>query len=199
LTKESNEELRPAKTLWDWLQLVAVPLALAVLAIVFNNWQSGRDAKREEASASLERAIAREARLDAVLQKYLSQLSNLVLDHALLTSREGSNVREVARTLTLAAIRRLDGSRKGEVVRYLTDTGLIAGRTAARHHGFDSFKLGPPIIGLADADLRHANLRNLVIDNASLSGADLRGANFDGAEISDVDFTSTRAQAVNGI
>jgi hypothetical protein len=114
--KDESEEIRPAKTAWDWLQLIAVPVALAILALLFNSWQSGREADREEARASGEREIARDARLDAVLQTYITQLSALVVDHKLLASRRGTDVRAAARTLTLAAVRRLDGKRKGEVI-----------------------------------------------------------------------------------
>jgi uncharacterized protein YjbI with pentapeptide repeats len=184
-TTAPNEEVRPAKTLWDWLQLIAVPLALAVLAVLFNEWQSERDARREERSAIRERAIARDARLDAVLQTYITQLSNLVLDHQLLTSGETSDVRVIARTLTLAAVRRLDGRRKGEVVRYLDDAGLIAS---------DAGGAEGPIIFLGDADLRRADLRDARSQGLSFAGADLRGARFDRADILFTDFAGSRLQ-----
>jgi hypothetical protein len=192
-SKGPEEEIRPAKTLWDWLQLVAVPLALAILALLFNGWQSGREAKREESRAAREREIAREGRLDAVLQTYITQLSRLMLEDKLRSSREGSDVRVAARTLTLAAVRRLDGARKGEVVRYLADSRLIEGRSH-RRGGAILTGQRPPKLQLSDADLRGADLRGASLFALSLSGADLRGARFDGADLLDVDLTSTRMQ-----
>src|SRR5579864_1129885 len=35
-TLKPNEQYRPAKTLWDWLQLLIVPLVLAIAALLFN-------------------------------------------------------------------------------------------------------------------------------------------------------------------
>src|SRR3712207_2244037 len=83
--KTPDEEIRPAKTAWDWLQLLVVPVVLAVLAIALNSWQSDREAKREEARVAREavredqrrrqeQALAREARLDDTLRTYFTQM-----------------------------------------------------------------------------------------------------------------------------
>jgi hypothetical protein len=39
---------RPAKTLWDWLQLLIVPLVLALGAFALNAAQSDRDREQED-------------------------------------------------------------------------------------------------------------------------------------------------------
>jgi hypothetical protein len=62
--KADNEQIRPAKTAWDWLQLLIVPVALTALALALNSWQSSREAERETARADREREFAEEARLD---------------------------------------------------------------------------------------------------------------------------------------
>jgi uncharacterized protein YjbI with pentapeptide repeats len=194
--KTPEEEIRPAKTLWDWLQLIAVPLVLTILVVLVSSWQSGRDAKREEARAIREREIAREARLDQVLQTYITQLSALVLENKLLSSNGSSDVRVIARTLTLAAVRRLDGARKGEVVRYLADSGLILFTRREIDESATSWSVftQPPKVRLSDADLRGADLRSAVLSQVDLSGADLRGARFDGALLLDVDLSKTYMQ-----
>jgi uncharacterized protein YjbI with pentapeptide repeats len=88
----------------------------------------------------------------------------------------------VARTATLTAVRRLDGRRKGEVIRFLAEAGLlnypIAEGDADLHH---------PIVNLADADLHGANLANARLHNVTLDG-DLRGARFDNANMERVSF-----------
>lgn len=50
-------EDRPAKTLWDWLQLLGIPVALAALAFLLNDAQSSRDQHHEDRRATRQRKI----------------------------------------------------------------------------------------------------------------------------------------------
>jgi hypothetical protein len=52
-----DAEDRPAKTLWDWLQLLGIPLALASLAFLLNAAQSGREQQREDQRATRQRIV----------------------------------------------------------------------------------------------------------------------------------------------
>ena len=114
-----NEQVQPAKTLWDWLQLLIVPAILIGVTFVWSATQTRSDNKREDRRIDADQAAAEEARRDATLQAYLDEMSGLMLDKKLLTSKESDAVRAVARTVTLTALRRLNGERKGEVVRFL--------------------------------------------------------------------------------
>ena len=160
--RRRGDEVLPARTLWDWLQLLVVPLALAAVAVLFNQWQSDREQRREDRRAAevrvadrnraarAERAAADAARNDA-LRRYLDAMSELMLDRQLLKrpKLDAPNIdapNNVARTLTLTTLRQLDGERKGEVVRFLAQAGLLEGdRSSAR-------------VVLEDADLRGAKL-----------------------------------------
>src|SRR3954447_3816726 len=195
-SKDPGEELRPAKTAWDWLQLIAVPLALAVLALLFNTWLSGREAGRDEVPAKRDREIAGQARLDQILTDYIRDMSKLVLERHLLRSRYGSDVQAVARMLTLATVRRLDGGRKGEVLAYLMEARLLGvGGTAgsgAPGQGRARVKVdmeGGDLRGadlsshsvsgwLEGVDLRDARFNSAFLDGAQLNGSGLRGASF---------------------
>lgn len=134
--KDADVEIQPARTLWDWLQLLVITLALAGLAFLLNNSQSEREQRREDERttreqrraderAVQERGRAEEAADEEALRGYLAQMSALMLDRKLLRSRRGSDVRAVARTLTLTAARRLDGERRGVVVRFLAEARLV--------------------------------------------------------------------------
>jgi hypothetical protein len=120
------------KTLWDWLQLLIVPAILIGVTFAWSATQTRSDNRREDRRIEADRVAAEEARRDATLQAYLDQMSGLMLHERLLTSRPGAGVRAVARTVTLTTLRRLNGGRKGEVVRFLKEAGLIDARPRGR-------------------------------------------------------------------
>jgi hypothetical protein len=129
--KAPDEEVQPAKTLWDWLQLLIVPAILVGVTFVWTASQTRSDNKREDRRIAADRAAAEEARRDATLQGYLGEMSGLMLDKKLLTSTAGSAVSTVASTVTLTTLRRLDGERKAAVVRFLYEAGLLNPRPRA--------------------------------------------------------------------
>jgi uncharacterized protein YjbI with pentapeptide repeats len=181
-TKSPNEELRPAKTAWDWLQLAVVPGALAVVAIAFNAAQGSRDAKREDGRAKEQARLAVDARRDDAVQAYVEQMSGLMLDRHLVGSKD-LNLRAVARTLTLTALRTLDGRRKGQIIQFLWEAGLINRRGPG---GADS------VIALADADLRGVVLKNAYLGGVAMDWADLRNAKLSGASLTDASLVEAR-------
>jgi uncharacterized protein YjbI with pentapeptide repeats len=165
--KAADEEVQPAKTLWDWLQLL-----IAILIGVTFAWsatQTRSDNKREDRRITADRTAAEEARRDATLQTYLDQMSDLMLNKQLPTAKDGSSVRAVARTVTLATLRRLDGERKAEVVRFLYEAQLLDGEV--------------PQVNLAGADLVDAKLNFALLEGADLGLVNLRGANLANADL----------------
>jgi uncharacterized protein YjbI with pentapeptide repeats len=182
--KAPDEEVQPAKTLWDWLQLLIVPAILIGVTFAWSSLQTRSD-----------RAAAEEARQDATLQGYLAQMSGLMLHEKLLSSQWDDPVRAVARTVTLATLRQLDGERKSEVVRFLSEARLINGEDPrVRLKGADladaNFHFAVLVVAYLDgvdlrgADLRGADLRNAYLRGADLRRTDLRGANLSGASLS---------------
>jgi hypothetical protein len=65
-----NENIEPAKTLWDWLDLLIVSAMLAVLGLWFNRAQRSRDESFQSQRAE-----------DATLEKYLDYVSKLLVDN----------------------------------------------------------------------------------------------------------------------
>jgi uncharacterized protein YjbI with pentapeptide repeats len=180
-TKKPNEEVRPAKTAWDWLQLLIVPGVLIVIGYLFNAAEASRDREREDKRAAQAQFIAAEARRDQVLQDYLARMGDLVLDRGLRDSKQGSDVRGVGRTLTLTVLRRLDGRRKGEVVRFLADSKLIDGP-------------GTPVLTLSAANLRGAVLTGASLRDVVFDAVDLRRAKFGGSALNLVRFEGARLE-----
>jgi uncharacterized protein YjbI with pentapeptide repeats len=173
-TKGENEEVQPAKTFWDFLQLLLVPLLLFLIAWLFNGWQASRDRSRGENS-----------RQDATLDAYFKEMGDLILDRELQSAPPHAAVHELARTLTLTTVRRLDAERKGDVIWFLAEAGLLN-----RPKNTQQAKNGPdtPPVDVGGADFRGADLRGGRLVGTVLDDTDLGGARFDGTELRDASF-----------
>jgi uncharacterized protein YjbI with pentapeptide repeats len=179
---EEPGEVRRAKTLWDWLQLLVVPAILILVVALWNASQTSRDKSRED-----------DARQAATLTAYLSQMSDLILERDLLGSEVGSPVRAVARSVTLTTLRRVGAERKGAVIRFLYESHLL--RIPQEHNVYLN---GADLSGanLAGAQLRRAflgdinNARLVNVGGANLAGANLRDANLSGANLGGADLTN---------
>src|SRR5215213_10982935 len=166
-SKPDNQEIQPRKTLWDWLQLFIVPLALAAIGLWFSAQQDAHQQQIEEKRAKSDRHIEEQRAQDAALQAYLDQMSQLMLEGDLLDSKQDSEVRTLARARTLTVLTRLDSRRKGSVVQFLHEASLI--------------KKEGPVVSLSAVRLRGADLSHLDLLEANLSGANLTG----GAHLND--------------
>jgi flagellar basal body-associated protein FliL len=93
-TKQSRWGFR-GKTVWDWLALLIVPLALVVIGLVFTMLQDARQQdlvnqrarqaqKIENQRAEAEQELAEQRAQDEALQAYLDQMSQLTLGRNLL-------------------------------------------------------------------------------------------------------------------
>jgi uncharacterized protein YjbI with pentapeptide repeats len=183
--KSDNEEIQPRKTLWDWLQLFIVPLALAAIGLWFAAQQDAHQQEIEEKRAKSDRHIEEQRAQDAALQAYLDQMSQLMLEGGLRGSKEGSEVRTLARARTRTVLGRLNSRRKGSVVQFLYEASLInkenpvVGLDAVHLRGAD----------LSNVELHDANLSNAYLNDANLSGTSLNDANLIGAHLSGADLS----------
>lgn len=178
-----DRDLRRAKTLWDWLELLVVPAALAVGVFLLDRAQRRREAAGQQAQRDRELEVEERRRKreletedqraqDAALQSYLDQMGAL-LGEGLGTPEERTADRTVARARTLTVLRRLDAPRKGDVVQFLYEAGLIRGER--------------PVVGLADANLIGVGLSGTreFGEYGSVSLARLEEVNLEGALLFD--------------
>jgi uncharacterized protein YjbI with pentapeptide repeats len=116
------------------------------------------------------------------LDQYFDSMSDLILNHSLATSGSASTTAiAIARTAT--AVRNLDGARKGILVRFLWEAGLI---------------LGPsPVLDLHNVDLDGADFQNSNLYQAALSQLGLTGANFNGAHLNGADLSGSELIQAN--
>jgi uncharacterized protein YjbI with pentapeptide repeats len=209
----------PKRTPWDWVDLLIVPIVLALGGYLFTRSENRRaqriaerqrDVDREIAQqqAETDRRIAEQRSQDDTLQAYLDQMGQLLLDkdRPLRESKEGYEVRTLARAWTLTVLTRLDGERKARVVQFLHESGLLAKRLGPDESAtgvvyltganLDNANLSQVTLGdarggviLSNANLRGANLSNTYLGGAHLDGADLRKATLRGATLTGADLS----------
>ena len=166
--------------LWDWLQLLSAPVFVSALPFVFRGQLNQANRKGAEEQSQADGGMSgqqtqtdlkgEEDRQQAVaLEAYQDHILQLILDRNLRGSQPGSDVREVARARTLAALRQVGKHRKGDVLQFLHEAGLI-------------YK-GKAIVDLREADLSGADLSNAKLNGIELSGVDLSGAKLNRAAL----------------
>jgi uncharacterized protein YjbI with pentapeptide repeats len=166
------------KTVWDFLQLLIVPLMLVAIGLVFSLQQDARQQRVEDQRAEAERELAEQRAQDEALQAYLDQMSQLMLERKLLEAEPGDPVHTLAQARTSTIILRLDAEHNESVTRFLSNSGLaLDGETSARL--------------LSDITLSHATLSHAFLPNADLISADLSGADLSDAHLSDAHLSGT--------
>lgn len=192
------------KSFWDLLDLLIVPIALAIIALWFNQ-QSQRNASE----------IALEQFRESSLQNYFANISKLMLDRNLLTSEIGTPTQTLAWQLTVAATQTLDEKRKVILLTYLYNADLIynnSGVIGLFHANFSNIDFRNDFLTqtdlrgvtfenanlsgtrLLEANLNKANLRNSVLDNCELKGATFHKADLTGASLRNTELAFSNLQ-----
>jgi len=174
---DPNGEFHPAKTLWDWMDLLVVPLVLAIGVYWLNRQEREAERKPEERRARNESEMAADRERQNALQAYLDHMTHLILEKKLQTSGPDSEIRDIARARTLTVLRALDGKRKGMLVQFLCESGLI-----------DRGEKEPPVY-LYGADLQEADLRGADLSGTNLVYVDLSHANLRRSDLSEADLS----------
>jgi len=167
------------KTLWDWMQLLIIPVFLGISISLLN--RSERKNERE---------VMVNSQRELALQSYLDRMADLLAKEKLRFTKN-REMFTIARTRTLTVLRGLDPTRKGLVLRFLHEAGLIGeGIAVVKLNGADlrSANLESASLRnahLASVDLAYANLSYANLDNGNLGNADLHGADLTEANLRD--------------
>jgi len=196
----------PGKGLWDYLEILLVPVLLFGLGVLLDSRSKARDAtQRSEAEK-----IRQEENRDQALQLYFDRISSILLDRQVISLAEAAkklgpeykdplveSARDVIRAQTLAILRvfSADEEKKSSVVRFLIESEILSSLTVsligadlsqANLEGADLS--GADLSGavLSRANLRWAGLIGAILIGADLSGANLSRANLCGADLEGV-------------
>jgi uncharacterized protein YjbI with pentapeptide repeats len=197
-------ELQPGKTLWDWLQLLLVPVVLAIVAFAFNAGQASMNLQLQEQNQQ-----------EQVVNNYLNQMSNLLLQYHLHDSKLGDPIRAIAQAYTLTALDRLDSEHKNLIILFLYRADLL------KYHYYKNketecgdpkvlkkqFPDESPIITLSQGHIEGVTINDLGLSCIDLHNMNLEGSNFstsvlDRADLglsfaTNADFSHTSMKAAN--
>src|SRR5258708_4951492 len=190
----------PGKTLWDLLQLLIVPIVLAIVAFLFNLATTRNAQKTTQLRDRTDRAIAVDNQRETALQAYLDKMSELLFERHLRESQPEDEVRTIARARTLTVLPRLDTNRKGSLIQFLYEARLIKtsiGSSIIKLKGTDLSGAKLVRANLSQADLSGADLREAVLDWANLSGANLSKTNLSRATLIVINLTGADLSGAN--
>jgi hypothetical protein len=120
-------------------------------------------------SSTSAQEIAPDQQQEAILATYFDYMTNLLRDSGLRIARANDDVRHRARLRTLEILPSLNGVRKGKVVKFLYETGLIT--------------QGAGVIFMSGANLADIYLEDEFLVEAHLAGVDLKRAQLAGAHL----------------
>jgi uncharacterized protein YjbI with pentapeptide repeats len=170
-SRSASLPAEPAKTLWDWLDLLIVPLFLALGAFFL-------DGSRKRSDQGIEKDRQRQE----ILDHYFDSITELLIEGKLVGEQAFPHAQSIARSRTLTALRLLDPDRKAQLLQFLIEARLIGKN---------------PIISLNGADFRAANLTEAVLVGAELRGAYFDRASFKNANLKDADLRGSSLQAAD--
>ncbi|HYX18837.1 MAG TPA: pentapeptide repeat-containing protein [Nostoc sp.] len=190
-----TNEPQSGKTLWDFLELLAVPFLLLYLGYQL------QQKDKEVANINLR---------EEALHRYLDRVSDLLINNKVNTLEPDDPLLEAIsdtiRTKTLATLHSFDkdGERKGSVIQFLIEVELISnGDSIVLNLSSASLK-GAKLSGtqlsriqLSKADLSDADLSDANLSNAKLIGTNLRNANLIGADLTGADLTNADLRGAN--
>jgi Pentapeptide repeats (8 copies)/PDZ domain len=187
-TSETRES-QTGRTFWDWMTILTISAVIGVVGLIFTLTQ-----------AQKQQAIQDQQAMDTVLQEYLDQMTQMVLDkNILIRSDPDSPAGVAARVRTLTAMKRLDGAHNKIIMTFLKESRLInfsvpgdqkEGVLRLDQSDLNSVKLARNSlsgVNLRFAQLQHADLHDANLSVTNLTFADLEGANLIGADLRDAD------------
>lgn len=165
--QNQGELLRPARTLWDWMELLIVPIVLTIGAFLLQQTEKRISDQAIEGKSRVDREIAHERNQEEIFDNYLKtifgtlgEISQGALSDALLNTRK-----QELQVRTLVTVRRLDSKRNKMLFRLLRDLKLV-GLSGDQDY-----------ISFVDADLEGSNLEGVDLTELNFEGANLRAAN----------------------
>ena len=193
-----NGNNKSGKTLWDWMQLLIIPIMFAIGGFWLNQIQKSREQRTTQQQAELERELTRDNQQETLLQAYIDKMSELLLKEGLRESQPEDEVRKIARVRTLTVLQRLDRLdeiRKRSLLQFLYEANLIDKDNAIVDASGADLDFVQLFIAKEDEDFPRRYGDNL--HRANLHKADLYKAELSEAELSEADLRRAALRRAN--
>jgi uncharacterized protein YjbI with pentapeptide repeats len=174
----------PARTLWDWLELLAAPLVLTAGALLITLVILRGIRKNTQAQQYYAQIQATTQMQEENLQAYLTRLNDLLLTGQLDNPETREKARLVARTWLTLHLSTLNLEQRARVMRFLYEVGLLKGALALKLSALD----------FSQTTLGGANLAGAELTDAYLPGARLEHANLNRTNLTRANLTHTRLE-----
>jgi uncharacterized protein YjbI with pentapeptide repeats len=187
------------KTSRDRIQLLlqvigafAIPISIIGLfiGVIQFNAQQHSNAQQALQQQQHDTRQALDQQQQSTLETYLDRMSDLLFTDKLAESKQGDEVRSVARARTLAALQNLNATRKGILLQFLYESGLIKNPQPG-------VKAQNPIVDMSSANLEGVDLSHTDLEGIDLSHAVLKGANLDTVNLNGANLNNTGLGASN--
>ena len=170
---EKDDAKEAAKTLWDWLDLMIIPIALALIGWLWGQIEKAKTMKSEDERSKNE-----------TLESFLKVMTELIITNNLHNGPTPQTI-AISRARINIALSNLDGERKGQVLQFLYEANLIEKNppklslvgSNLKNILIDEIKLG-------ESEIRGAYFNNSSIQNANLNGVHMIACDFTGANLS---------------
>jgi len=179
---ESKQGVR-AKTLWDWLDLLVIPVVLAVIAWLYKEHEKFKNKNNEKTQ-----------RQNQALDDFIKIITDLNLNHGLATTSPKDGTKEIARSRVILILESIEGERKGEILQFLYESKLIDMNPKLVLFGANFNKIQLSGIDLSEAEIRGAyfidsDIQNVNIDNSIFIGCNFKNSNFSKSKVYKTDFS----------
>ncbi len=189
------------KYLWDWLEILIVPLALTLIGIYFNARQKKAEIESTIEAENKKRAENKIKGQENELSQYFDKMNGLMLRDGLSKESASPEVKSIARSITVEVLRKLDIEHIPTVIKYLYENRLIdkentkVDLSGIRFDKIDLSKRNFSGINLSGVIIYVSNFSQTDFSNSNLSGARLSQCNLRDSKFSGADITATSFQS----
>jgi len=186
---EINIFMDPAKSLWDWMELLIIPVALGIAGWALNNAEKSNSYKKESERAQNE-----------IIDSFIKIFTQLILDKNL-TKDSDIQIKIIARTRIMFALNNIDRSRKRQILQFIYESGLIFNKPTLNLNGANINNANLDEILLTNAEIRGAYFINTSMKKTNLEesifiGCDFTNANFTNSKVKNLDLSYTNLTGV---
>jgi len=171
--RKKSPEIEPAKTLFDWLKILILPLSLGLLSWLYKEDEKAKEKKKEVNKNKKE-----------AYDSFVDGITNLIKDHGLSSSSPTAETRALALNKLNSALDEVDELIKGQIIQFLYQSNLIDSNPKLILLGANFSPVILDGIILVDSEIKGAYFQNSSIKEAKLNNACFDSCHFENSDLS---------------